>query len=184
MLFEREKKAHSPENLRQINRSLEFYREMNYARQYPDSVDWHLLLSNFITEIPLHDFQINQAESREAFLYLAYFIPDVLITRTPAMRVYAKGKDLPATENRFGSFAIPITENSSPAAYFEHENFPLERFLQWKEKYSDQMQIFLVAPQKAGISEDQFKEFSSEILELLHLEKGKFTFKKLAYSEE
>lgn len=179
LVFEQEKRKNSPEILQQTQQSMDFYRNMNYARQYPDSVDWQMLLRNSKTIIPLRKPAIDQTENVEDFVYLAYFIPDVLIERTPAMRAYAKRKNLPETEDKFGSFAIPVDQKSSLTNYFKNEIFAVKNLLYWKEKYPNQIQIYLVAQQKSGISEKQFEVLSSQILQILNLKEEEFTFKKL-----
>src|SRR5699024_4405903 len=52
-LFQQSQAVYTPEVLRKSNQTMDFYREMQYAKQYPDSVNWQMLLQNPKTSISL-----------------------------------------------------------------------------------------------------------------------------------
>lgn len=171
ILLEQAKTAYTPEVLQKSNQTMNFYREMRYAQKHPDSVTWQMLLQNPKTGISLQKSVFNQVDSTDTYLYLAYFIPDAPIEKTPAMRAYAKRKGLPETEDKTGAFAIPVYKNSSVKEYLQSGHFPLQNFLYLTAHFSDKMEFYIVAQEQNGISEAEFKEQSSEILKLLE-EKG------------
>src|SRR5699024_6684180 len=163
-LFQQSQTAYTPEALQKSNQTMDFYREMQYAKQHPDSVNWQMLLQNPKTSISLQKSIFNQSDSTNIYLYLAYFIPDAPIERTPSMRAYAKRKGLRETEDKTGVFAIPIYKNSSVKEYLQSENFPLQRFLYLGEHFEDKMQVYITAQKQNRISETEFKKLAAEIL--------------------
>lgn len=182
-LLEQAKAKHTPEFLQKSNQTMDFYYEMQYAKQYPDSVNWQMILQNPKAEILLQKSLANQADSTDVYLYLAYVIPNAKIERTPAMQAYAKRKGLPETEDQTGAFAIPLYENSSVKDYLQSENFPLQHFLYLRKHYADKMQIYMVMKEQKNTSAKDFEEFSIEILNTLEVDKMKikeFNLKTLA----
>src|SRR5699024_6035500 len=170
LLLEQAEKEHTPEVLQESNQTMDLYREMQYAKQHPDSVRWHMLLESPKAEILLQKSLVNQADSTDTYLYLAYVIPDAKIERTPTMRAYAKRKGLPETEDQTGVFAIPLYENSSVKDYLQSDSFPLQRLLYLQEAYADKIQIYIAAQRQKEISAARFKELSGEVLEELEVE--------------
>lgn len=170
VLLQQPRAAYTPEALQKSNQTMDFYREMYYAKQFPDSVNWQMLLQNSKTSISLQKSIFNQSDSTNTYLYLAYFIPDAPIERILSMRAYAKRKGLLKTEDKTGVFAIPIYKNSLIEDYLQSENFPLQHFLNLGVHFEDKMQIYITSQKQNGISETEFKKLAAEILKVLESE--------------
>lgn len=140
-----------PGNLKHINERFHAYKELRYAGQYPDSVDWHLTLVNRRMSVFADPSYHNLSDTTSTHVYVVYFTPGVKIRRTPSLQDYAEREGWPDTHSEGGVLAIPINLILSADENLKKSilDQPNRMFALWKE-YPGKMDIYLVARQQEG----------------------------------
>lgn len=149
-----------PDAIQATNRRYEMLDDMSYAKNHPDSVQWHLLLNNPHTSILMDNGFVTQKKDTNTYLYVAYYCPDVKIDRIPTMQSYAKRMGEPDSEDATGWYAIPIYPNRSPEQNLKQSilNQPNRLFTIWEE-YPDKTKVYIAARKQEGdMNESLFKE--------------------------
>ena len=182
LLMEEAQQKYTPEILQESNQTHKFYKELTYAKKYPDSVDWQLILQQKEKSFPVYN-TVDLTDAESSMIYLVYFIPKATIERTPAMKAYAKRNNLPEKEDMNGVLPLAINENLTVSEMLELEENKIQYFLHWYEKYPEKMQFYLIThPQTSAIHQEDFKNLSVEILDKLKsegVEIKDFKFKEL-----